>query len=195
MKKVIVLAAILALLAIGPMAQAITLSDWAVNPIIRVSDKIITYTGTNLPGFITIGTGFALGNTAIVNLSSFDSMQLTGQYLDYTIAIDQTMAPNDVFDAVAMGSTVLFGTTLVTKTIYEPNPDVVVSSSSTSPSSPYVLIPGNLKFLTVHEVFTGGGYLIDVSNNFRERTLPEPSSIIVLLGGLGSLLALRRRRA
>ena len=120
-------------------------------------------------------------------------MQANGQYLNYTVAIDQTMSPSDVFSNASMDTSWSTGTAYAKTTIFEPNPDVILISTNGNPSAT-VTLPGGLTFLTVSNAYWGGGYLTQETDAFLEVTIPEPSPFVLLLTGLASIAMFTRGR-
>jgi hypothetical protein len=191
MKHVVIFCAVAVILAASGVTQAsITLSQWAANPTQTVGDKIFTFVSSTLPTNSTIG--FSEPAQTVYFTVGFDggNMQATGQYLNYTVAINQTVSPLDVFVSASMDTSWITGSTTVTTTIFEPNPDVVLTSVNGYPSA-LATIPGNLTLLTVRDVYTGGGYLVNETTAFTQFTTPEPATLALLT--VGALALLKRR--
>lgn len=196
MKKLFIVAAILAALLVGPAAQAapetatMTLAEWAAAPTKQVDDMIFTYIGSDLPAATIInfnGPG-TLGYSLNLSGSLFNS-----KYIVFTAAIDQAMSPDNCFSTITISQR---SNATIKGTVSEANLELWSMNGS---SSGAVGIPGSLESLTVRNDFTSSGSVAS-ANYFNVTTatpVPEPGTMVATLAMFGSAglgLIFRRRR-
>lgn len=183
MKRTIVIVMLLAAFAIGS-AQALTLTEWAAAPVVE-SGYTFTLNSYTLPDDIAVF--FFGGSNPMVSVSGLGFKQYNGKYFDYTITANQ----QDIIFTQAQTTSSFAGN--FTTTIYNTDPTIVFGGSL---ASQVAEIPGAYSTLDIRSDFGSStmGWQ-NLQTTFWVETVPEPSSIIVLLsGGLGSIFALRRRK-
>jgi hypothetical protein len=190
MKRPFFVCAVVAVLVFCSAAQAFNVTQWSNTPTQKIGDTTFTFLSSNLPGStsITLNLG-TIGGQTMASLTVGNVVIDKIYELNYTLAIDQGMSPTDAFGTVSMSTSKIAGTPSVMKTIFEPNPDIAITSYNGTPSE-VVSIPDSLKFMTIRDVWSSSGTLASTTNYFSET--PEPATLAIL--GLGGLL-LRRRMA
>ena len=166
------------------------LIDWKTNTVQQVGDKKFTFVSSTLPTNSTVT--FSLSSQLALLSVAYDggNMQANGQTLNFTIAIDQTLSPSDYFYTVSMDTSMIVGPTTEATKLVEPN--VTLTSVNGNPSAVWTNTNTGLKFITVNNTYTGGGYLVNETIAFQE--VPEPTTIGLAAIGLLGALTIRCRK-
>ena len=177
-------------------------SDWITAPVL-CGDKLFTYKDssglpdeTKLPDGTDDTVEFVQVNPYeyVLNYDFVPDSFITSFTLEYDVEIIN--APGYVFDAVDLDSNVDVMPPPETLTATFTGGTSPVTLTSTSGGSDMAYILGQPTKLTVLNSYSGAGPIDSFENSFRQKTVPEPGTILGLLavGGLGLVSRFKKQK-
>ncbi|GCL48718.1 hypothetical protein NIES3804_02690 [Microcystis aeruginosa NIES-3804] len=180
----------------------ITFSAWTGGQALTCGDKIFTYvsntglpTAPEAPGEFDLVEADLIGGDYFFAYDFLPGSNVAGFQLVYDVTITD---PNFSFSAVDLDSTVgAFNPPAENLTATYTGGTTPVVLQSINGSSSQAPVFGHPKTLRVTNDYTSnGGQIFSFENSFRQKTVPEPGTILGLLavGGLGMVSRLKKQK-